>query len=81
MMKPPCRVQGLAAAGFCVVEYCRDCRLFHVTIGYTTLKVGPEAFLALGETLNTALARFRRLENTSCGDEAAETIHREQLLH
>lgn len=64
MSKTACRIRNLANDGLCRVDYCQDCACFHLKVGYTSLQIRPDAFLRLCGTLNTALARYRRLNDS-----------------
>lgn len=65
MEKAACRVRTLANDGFCAVEFCPGCQVFHLKLGYTTLHINPEAFLALGATIAAAVARYQRQRQAS----------------
>jgi hypothetical protein len=67
MKKPSCRIQTLAGDGLCRVDYCPDCMIFHLKIGYASLQISPEALSTLCGTLNTAMARFHRQKKITAG--------------
>lgn len=81
MKKPSCRVQTLAVDGHCQIGYCLDCKVFHLQIGYATLHLNPEAFVALGGTINTALARLRRHNPASNAEQFTSSAEAEKSLH
>lgn len=80
-MKKTCRVQTLAADGLCSVDYCLDCSVFHLKIGYATLHIDPKSYVTLCNTANTALARFQRQRKTADALRLAELREIENPLH
>jgi len=81
MNTPSCRVQTLANGGLSKIDYCLDCQLFHLQIGYTTLHLKPEAFATLSGTLNTALACFRRQHSATKGERLQSAAEIENSVH
>jgi hypothetical protein len=55
-----CRVEKPANNDYCKIEYCLNCKIFHVRIGYATFHLKPEAFSALRHTVNAAYTSFQR---------------------
>lgn len=80
MKKPSCRVQTLAEDGHCKIDYCLDCKVFHLNIGYATLHLNPDAFVALGGTIHKALNHFQR-HNKAANAERLTSPEAENSLH
>lgn len=81
MNKAPCRVQTLADDGTTAITFCQDCQAFHLKIGYTTLHINAEAFVVLGGTINTALARYQRQGNAADTERLVQVRGSESSLH
>lgn len=55
-----CQIRKLAQSECCLVEYCADCGMFHVSVGPTTLRMRLAALHTVNMTLTAALQTFRR---------------------
>lgn len=51
----------LAQSEVCSVERCRDCGTIHLHLGHATMRIPPDGFAALCETLLDALSGIPEL--------------------
>ncbi|HUL13860.1 MAG TPA: hypothetical protein VLU73_17050 [Methylococcaceae bacterium] len=81
MNKSSCRVRTLANDGLCKVDYCLDCKVFHLQVGYATLHLHPEGFVALRSTIDTALTLFQRQKNAANAEPLASAPEVKNAFH
>ena len=61
MKQLKCRHHQLAQGVIAQVEYCADCRVFHVSMNSLTVRFCPVAVRDLRDTLTAALAGYEEM--------------------
>jgi hypothetical protein len=61
MSQEKCQHHQLAQGVVAQVEYCVQCRVFHVSIDSLTVRFRPVAMRDLRDTLTAALARYQEM--------------------
>jgi hypothetical protein len=62
MTASTCEMLTLHQSSHSEVQFCRECRLLHVSVGPITLRFTPEQYQSLARGLGQALTQLQTLE-------------------